>query len=118
MFEIIDNYNNSLNLEEFNKFVSFVCKKLKLDNCYFNIIFVDDEYIRKINIEYRGIDNSTDVISFALEDSKDLIETNERMLGDIYISYDKAKEQADYFNHTTNDEIIFNYTWYFTFTGV
>ena len=72
-----------------------------------SITFVDNERIHEINKEYRGIDRPTDVISFALEDYKDEVSLDIRMLGDIYISLDKAREQAMEFGHSFLREICF-----------
>jgi len=94
-------------LDTVNNLLNFVIKKEKLDNCIFNIIIVDNEYIHKINKEYRGIDRPTDVISFALEDNKDFIEYEFRVLGDIYISLDKVKEQAELYGHSFLRELCF-----------
>lgn len=88
------------------KFVEFVVKKEALENSSFNIIFVNNEEIRKINKEYRGFDKETDVISFALEDFKFEVETG-RILGDIYISVDKAREQALLYEHSLLRELAF-----------
>ena len=52
--------------------VNQVSKKLKIKKGIFNIIFVTNEEIHKINKEYRKVDRVTDVISFALEDNKDI----------------------------------------------
>ena len=79
----------------------------KLKNIYFNVIIVDNPYIHKINKEYRNIDRETDVISFALEDEKRENFTKIRLLGDIYISIDKAKEQAELYGHALKREIHF-----------
>ena len=61
----------------------------------------------KINKEYRNIDKTTDVISFALEDEKRENFTKIRLLGDIYISIDKAKEQAISYEHSLERELSF-----------
>lgn len=70
-----------------------------------SVIFVDSEEIRRINRESRNIDKVTDVISFALNDSEFLIETQE--LGDIFICLDKAYEQAKEYGHSNEREIGF-----------
>lgn len=70
-----------------------------------SVIFVDSEGIRRINREARGIDKVTDVISFALNDSDFIIETQE--LGDIFICLDKAYEQALEYGHSNEREIGF-----------
>ncbi len=79
-----------------------------VSNCYFNIIFVDNAKIKELNSKYRNIDKETDVISFALEDEKEEnVFLEKRMLGDIYISIDKAKSQALEYGHSLTREISF-----------
>ena len=79
----------------------------KVNNSEFNVILVDNKKIREINKSYRKIDKETDVISFALEDLKDDIKLDTRVLGDIYISVDKAKEQAKEYGHSEKREFCF-----------
>ncbi|MBS5778102.1 MAG: rRNA maturation RNase YbeY [Acholeplasma sp.] len=93
-------------LEKVNELISYAVKREKLENAIFNVIIVDNNKIHELNKEYRGIDRVTDVISFALEDFHD-IDLEIRMLGDIYISYEKAKEQADYYGHSYLRELSF-----------
>jgi len=108
MFEIENLTGEKIEeLKTIDKLLKYVIKKEKLKKCMFNIIIVDNEYINKINKEYRGIDRPTDVISFALEDEKDFIEYEFRVLGDIYISLDKAKEQANMYGHSFLRELSF-----------
>ena len=108
MFEIEKIVDEEIKeLETIEKLLNFVVEKEKLNNCVFNIIITDNEYIHKINKEYRGIDRPTDVISFALEDNTDFIEPEFRVLGDIYISLDKALEQANEYGHSFLREICF-----------
>ena len=61
MFEIINEYSKKLDLDNFSDYTNFLVKELSLNNCYFNIIFVDNDYIQKLNKQYRGIDKVTDV---------------------------------------------------------
>ena len=108
MFEIINELNKEIEeLKTVEELLNFVIKKEKLENCVFNIIIVDNEYIHKLNKEYRGVDRPTDVISFALEDHIDEVNLDFRMLGDIYISLDKAIEQANEYGHSFLREICF-----------
>lgn len=88
-------------------FVSYCVNKLKLKNVVFNVIIINNEEIHKLNKKYRGIDRATDVITFALEDQKDGPSLNVRMLGDIYISYDKVISQALEYGHSKTREICF-----------
>ena len=94
-------------IDELNNLFPFLINYFSLDNVLCNVIIVDNETIHKINKEYRNIDRETDVISFALEDDKSMPEEDIRMLGDIYISIDKAKEQAKEYNHSLKRELCF-----------
>jgi len=90
------------------------------DNYEVSITIVDNKKIKEINRDYRSIDKVTDVISFAIEDNDEedfeIFFNSEfeeeatklpRLLGDIFISIDKAKEQAEAFGHTLEREIGF-----------
>ena len=94
-------------IKELDKLFPFLLDYFKLDNVICNVIIVDNETIHKINKEYRNIDRETDVISFALEDDKTMPEDKIRMLGDIYISIDKAKQQAKEYSHSLKRELCF-----------
>ncbi|MCI5583072.1 MAG: rRNA maturation RNase YbeY [Anaeroplasma sp.] len=90
--------------KEYEKLIKNVFKNFN-NKKEFNIIFVSKEEIQKINREYRKIDKVTDVISFALCDDKDIIQTDE--LGDIFICVDRAIEQADEYGHSVTREMAF-----------
>ncbi len=80
---------------------------LKIKNVTFEITFCDNDYIQKINKEYRGIDKPTDVISFAFEDNGNIVYNNERLLGEIYISIPRMQEQAKEYQHSEKRELSF-----------
>ena len=106
--EIFNEYKQEIDeTEEIKKFIDYAINYQKLDNLEFNIIFVDDDYIHRLNKEYRGVDRPTDVISFALEDGIKVDTGITRMLGDIYISIDKAKMQANEYGHSFLRELAF-----------
>ena len=108
MFELINNSNQELKEEELlNDYIKYLVKKLELEKCEFNVIIINNEEIRKINREYRNIDRETDVISFALEDEMDIKYDDFRLLGDIYISLDKAYSQAMEYGHSRERELCF-----------
>lgn len=88
------------------KVINYALEFEKVKNAEFNIILVDNKKIKEINKTYRGLDKATDVISFALEDNSN-IKMKRRILGDIYISCDKAKEQALEYGHSTLREFSF-----------
>ena len=73
----------------------------------FNVIIVNNDKIHSLNKDYRNIDRPTDVITFALEDDKQVDIPSIRVLGDIYISYDKVISQALEYNHSKKRELCF-----------
>ena len=87
-----------------------------------NIILTNNEEIQQINLEQRGIDAPTDVLSFPMieyaypsdftvleADGMDSFDpdTGELILGDIVISVDKVIEQAEKYNHGVKREYAF-----------
>ena len=93
-----------------------VNEALDYENCPYeaevNVLLTDDEDIRQINKEYREIDRATDVLSFPMADydsPSDFFnpETGELLLGDIVISVDKVKEQAEKYGHSETRELAF-----------
>jgi len=106
-FEIFNETEEKIDTKEIEKLLEYALKYKKIENAIFNIIFVDNETIRKINKEYRNIDRETDVISFALEDNEEIKFEFGRLLGDIYISIPKMKEQAKTYEHSQQRELSF-----------
>lgn len=108
MFEIINETNEEIKeLKNVEIVLNKAIEIEKVGQVSFNIIIVDNDYIWKLNKEYRKIDRPTDVITFALEDYEDIKYEDFRLLGDIYISLDKAKEQAVEYGHSFKREICF-----------
>ena len=95
-------------LKEVEKVLLGAMEKENLENTSFNLIIVDNAYIHELNKNYRNIDRETDVITFALEDEDSVkLPGDMRILGDIYISIDKARSQAIEYGHSFEREICF-----------
>ena len=94
-------------IKELKELLENICRDEKLDNVVFNVIIIDNAKIKEINRTYRGIDRETDVISFALEDDKTFNFEDVRILGDIYISIDKARSQSEEYGHSFKRELSF-----------
>ena len=90
--------------------------------CEVDVLLTNDEAIHQINLDMRRIDSPTDVLSFPmcdfeepgdfshLEDTPEEYfnpDTGELMLGDIVISVDKVKEQAEKYGHSETRELAF-----------
>jgi probable rRNA maturation factor len=65
-----------------------------------NYIFLDDEGLLKINIEYLNHNTYTDIITFDNSDSEKIIE------GDIFISVDRVRENAEKFKAPFENELV------------
>lgn len=79
-----------------------------------SVVITDDENIHSINLDYRGIDSSTDVLSFPLLEyekegvlAEKIFENEICPLGDIVISAETAMRQAEEYGHSLEREISF-----------
>lgn len=107
----VDNFENNYE-QDFTAIIEQALKILGIeDDVEVSCVLVDDERIHEINREYRHIDRSTDVISFAMEDNDQFyVEGMPRTLGDIFISVDHAKKQAEEYGHSLRREMCFLFT--------
>lgn len=123
--------DEELGLDDYRKIIEDVINTaLDKTNCPYetevNVILGDDEYICEINKEFRDIDRPTDVLSFPtieferpgdFEGIRDYLEereteffnpdTGELILGDMIISVNKVKEQANEYGHSLKRELAF-----------
>ena len=104
---IFNTTQEDIDVSEVSDVLNFACKHLKIENPLLNVVIVDNEKIREINRDYRNKDAVTDVISFAFEEVKDVDYEDVRFLGEIYISYERCKEQAKDFGHTVRREFCY-----------
>ena len=76
-----------------------------------SMTFTDNEGIRELNRLHRGIDRATDVLSFPMfsfdDEELDRVDEMDGALGDIVISLERAKEQAETFGHSFEREVAF-----------
>lgn len=107
-----DNLLSTNYQEIYENIIREACNHLQLvDDLELSCIIVDDHKIHEINKEYRNIDRSTDVISFALEDNEQFYCPGQpRCLGDIFISNEHAISQSKEYNHTLDREMCFLFT--------
>lgn len=79
--------------------------------CEISVTFTDNEKIHELNLSHREKDSATDVLSFPLFEKDELPEAVEEgeyaPIGDIVISLERAKEQAQSFGHSFEREIAF-----------
>ncbi len=70
-----------------------------------SLVFCDDDFIQKLNKDYRGKNEPTDVLSFPMDE--EIFESEVRMLGDVVVSIETAMRQADVIKHDPFLEIVF-----------
>lgn len=113
-----------LNVEKGQEDWEAIVKKV-LDKCFeeeglldskliMTITFTTLEEIRKINKKYRKIDKATDVLSFPMFEKDELDEKiksgdfpYEDVLGDVIISIEKVREQAEEYGHSFERELSY-----------
>ncbi len=85
-----DNYSHWINRV-------FKSEKASLGNI--NYIFCEDEYLLKINQKHLNHNSFTDIITFDYSDGQVIS-------GDVFISIDRVKDNADIFNKTFQEELL------------
>lgn len=85
--------------------------------CLISVMLTDDEGIRSVNREFRGVDSATDVLSFPLnelvpgefdpDECEQDPETGAVMLGDMMISVPRCEAQGEEFGHGYQREIMY-----------
>ena len=104
--------------QQINELNRVCCEIMKNEECNFDaeisFTFTDNEGIREIYRDYRNIHRPTDVLSFPMldfgDDETDVEYETENglvLLGDIVISIERAKEQAQEFGHSLRRELAF-----------
>ncbi len=106
--------------EEYEKIINIVInkcfeiEKLKNLNLYISITLTTPKEIRIINNEFRKIDKETDVLSFPMFEKEELdkmvlLGKNEipEAIGDIVISVERVKEQAEEYGHSFERELAY-----------
>ena len=100
--------------------LQFAAEKTGKDNKEMAVTFVTNERSHELNLEYRDTDRPTDVISLEykpesslsfseedLEENPELAEMLDAYIGELFISVDKAREQAEEYGHSFEREMGF-----------
>ena len=107
---LIKNQQKTIKISQrkIREIVKKALQSLKVDEkTEVSILFADDKFIRSLNNKYRGIDKSTDVLSFSLWEGsiKTPESESDKLLGDIIISVETAQRQAENLNHSMEKEL-------------
>ena len=105
-FKIVDEYGCNFDYSYLDKIINKALEMEGVDSSIFSIVFIDDEKMHELNKTYRGIDRTTDVLSFAFEDNNKLC-YNIRQLGEIFVSIPRMQQQAKEYGHSESRELSF-----------
>ena len=96
-------------LEEIFRAADVVGEIYGVERGELSVTLTDDEHIHALNKKFRGVDRATDVLSFAFRESDEpeVFGADFEILGDVIISLERAKVQAEEFGHSFLREIIF-----------
>ena len=86
-----------------NKIVSTILDQEKMSDCVINLRLLNDKEMRKLNMQFRQKDKTTNVLSFP---NDDISVTQTKNIGDIAISVEYVKEEAKKEGKTFDDHII------------
>ena len=73
------------------------------DSPSMTVMITDDEHLQEMNQRYRGIDKPTDVLAFETDFTDPDLDS--RYLGDVVISYQQARIQAEMRGHQVEEEL-------------
>ena len=90
------------------KALNYMLAENNLGDGEVSVIIGDDAMLKELNYDFRGKDQSTDVLSFSYLEPGDEIssESEDKAVGDIYISIDRAGEQAEIAGHALEQEVF------------
>lgn len=101
---INNNFLDEIDPEIIEATALFVIKDQKLSpGTELSIVFEEDDLIKNLNQQYRGYNETTDVLSFTSDEIDP--QTGHHYIGDIIISYPQAQLQAASAGHPVNDEL-------------
>ncbi len=106
--------NKATEKKEYENIIESVCQEgayiYGLDeDAELSVVLCDNAYIHELNKTYRNIDRPTDVLSFALNEGEEegYDGPDTKLLGDIIISLDKTREQAEEYGHSFERELAY-----------
>lgn len=95
----------TININKISKVVKKFLKYLKEEG-EISLVFCNDQFIKKLNKEYRGINESTDVLSFAFREVFYPPNIKQSFLGEVIISTQTTRKQANSFKHSFDKELF------------
>lgn len=105
----VDGFDEFVNEEEIRKYI-FDALNDEFESekpVYLSVALINNEEIQRINRDFRGKDQPTDVISFAYHETEDYLIGPYDTLGDIVISLERVEEQRKEYGHSFKRELFY-----------
>jgi probable rRNA maturation factor len=71
-----------------------------------SVVIADDEFVHSLNMQHRGVDSPTDILSFPADEPPIDIDDEPPYLGDLIIAYPYASAQAAREGHALGDSLV------------
>jgi probable rRNA maturation factor len=102
--QIISLEKNNLNLSRLKNLIGLIFRNENIDaQTQLNVIITNNQYLQELNKKFRNVNNATDVLSFPF--NSEFLPKGISLLGDVYISLEKAKEQANEYSVPLQNEV-------------
>lgn len=93
--------------------ISAVLRHAEIGNAGVAVVVTDNDYVQRLNRDYRGVDAPTDVLSFAAQEGDEMdaafapeaAEEIDRYLGDLILAYPYAAAQAARYGYPMQTEL-------------
>lgn len=106
MVEILDETNRFRHAEQLGSALSALLARVEAAGRGITVVLLDDDAMRERNRAHRGIDESTDVLSYPTWEPEDVGMPAVAHLGDVFISLDTAERQARERGHDPLVEVL------------
>ncbi|MBF0230164.1 MAG: rRNA maturation RNase YbeY [Desulfamplus sp.] len=102
---LIQNHQKRIKIskEQITQKIRLILKHLGYDKHEISVVITDNAHIRELNHLYRGIDTSTNVLSFSMIEGE--FGSIGNLLGDLVVSAERAEEEAQVSNVTTDERM-------------
>lgn len=103
---IDDAYREALDVAALERLARRAVRSERNRSTALDVVITDDETVRRLNRDYRGLNEPTDVLSFSLVEGEPLVQPRgPTRLGEVIISYPRAAAQARQAGHATQAEV-------------
>jgi len=106
LITVVAKFERFVEVEELQGIAAGVLAAESVPAAELGVLIADDEAVRRLNAEYAGEDETTDVLAFSLREGEVFVSPDEvTRLGEVIISYPTAERQAKEAERSLEDEV-------------